>query len=123
MSEELKPCPFCGSKAKIRTMYYANSPLYYVRCPRLNCPVYCFTKKKYKTEAEAIEDWNKRVPDKEKQYLCEALKDILDVELDPTFTERLAYASYLIKNIGEMREATAEEKESIDDYVKIISKK
>lgn len=63
MSEKLKPCPFCGGKAEIRTMIYAGNALYYVRCPRINCFIHCFTKKKYETEAEAVEAWNRRVND------------------------------------------------------------
>lgn len=52
MSDELKPCPFCGEEAEVR--YQSN--LYGVRCKKCLATVAAFD-----TEAEAIEAWNQRV--------------------------------------------------------------
>ena len=51
---ELRKCPFCGGEASI---YVAYDDGYYVCCDECGCglPV-------YNTEQEAIEAWNKRVP-------------------------------------------------------------
>ena len=57
MTEELKPCPFCGREAKV----YQDERGYYVSC------THCFTVVGYEadpcndfqTEAEAIAAWNK----------------------------------------------------------------
>ena len=52
MSKELKPCPFCGSQAQIRSMdeYY-----YAVECQKL-----CGGTRFVKNKEKAIEIWNKR---------------------------------------------------------------
>ena len=56
MSEELKPCPFCGSEAEMLN-YSENEWL--VRCPACDGMV----ERWRETEAEAIEQWNRRAND------------------------------------------------------------
>lgn len=52
--EDLKPCPFCGCRARLRGDDFWNG--YFVRC------VGCFVETDYNsTELEAIEAWNRRV--------------------------------------------------------------
>ena len=63
MSElEPKPCPFCGSRAKVEEMYLWNEPLYQVRCrsEQRDCPVSPATPFDYTTEEQAILVWNRR---------------------------------------------------------------
>ena len=52
---ELKLCPFCGSKAEV-TKWQEG---WFIECKAHRCGG---TIGAYKTEAEAIEAWNKRVP-------------------------------------------------------------
>ena len=56
MTEQLKPCPFCGGKAK--THHYSTTVIsygIYVMCKD------CMTSSKYyDTKRQAIEAWNKR---------------------------------------------------------------
>lgn len=52
MSEKLKPCPFCGGKAKIN----GGSVLCYVRCESCKARVWSC----YETKEEAIAAWNQR---------------------------------------------------------------
>lgn len=56
MNEELKPCPFCGSKY-IRILGGGNT-FPYVECS--NCFVSTASEL---TRAEAIKNWNRRVKD------------------------------------------------------------
>ena len=62
MSEKLKPCPFCGGKAEVRT---DENEEYYVSCTKCFTLVgYCTdTWGEYETETEAIEAWNRRASD------------------------------------------------------------
>ena len=59
MSEKLKPCPFCGSEAEVRT---DENDEYYVSCTECFALVgYCAdTWAEYETEEEAIDAWNTR---------------------------------------------------------------
>lgn len=63
MSEiKLKPCPFCGGKAKLKSYELkepAASTLYWVACSK------CFAKTTSKlfSEVEAINKWNMRYGD------------------------------------------------------------
>ena len=60
MKRELKPCPFCGGEAIVKTIEVLMCPTYYVRCGNLGCremasTVIC------RTKDEAIKIWNRRV--------------------------------------------------------------
>lgn len=59
MPNELKPCPFCGSTAEIRTQPKYDD--FWVECAMRNghCPVMPATWR-YKTEEEAINAWETR---------------------------------------------------------------
>ena len=50
MSEELKPCPFCGGEAEVRQYI---STLYFVQCQRCKA-----TSKAFDTEEVAADAWN-----------------------------------------------------------------
>ena len=52
---KIKQCPFCGSRAVLRT--YDDK--YYVRCSNVGCKVYAATENEDSPE-EAIRAWNKR---------------------------------------------------------------
>ena len=56
---ELKPCPFCGSKAILETFTTAfeKVPRYRVRCEKC----FCQTNWDYFEADEVIEAWNRRV--------------------------------------------------------------
>ena len=57
MNEKLKPCPFCGSKAKmILHMEFGNA---YIQC--LNTEECGIRQEWFDSEKEAIEAWNRRV--------------------------------------------------------------
>ena len=55
---ELKPCPFCGGEAHIA---YSNDNHHqpHVECDTLHCPGNKTYQWHYKTEAEAVEAWNR----------------------------------------------------------------
>ncbi len=53
MTEELKPCPFCGGNASMR-LYYKG--LYGVRCDSCDSRV----GQVFKTREDAIAAWNRR---------------------------------------------------------------
>ena len=56
---KLKPCPFCGGEAVMHEMATDD---WCVWCLECLCGMYGFN-----TEQEAIETWNKRVPQEENQ--------------------------------------------------------
>lgn len=60
MSEELKPCPFCGGEARL-TYSTDNHKNPYVTCDTDNCPARNPYQWHYRTEDEAISAWNHRV--------------------------------------------------------------
>lgn len=54
---ELLPCPFCGGKAELYEQKHREYPsTYFVRCKGN-----CIKQHDHKSEAKAIEEWNKRV--------------------------------------------------------------
>lgn len=64
MTNELKPCPFCGGKAelcehKFRSDTTKSSSLYGIKCKRCIAQSFQF----YLSEAEAIDGWNRRYND------------------------------------------------------------
>lgn len=58
MTNEIKPCPFCGEKPKV----VKDISVSWVVCDNENCMVYARTLLK-KTRREAIETWNTRAKD------------------------------------------------------------
>ena len=60
--KKLKPCPFCGSELILIERTYGGT---WVCCEG------CYTETKlYNTEEEAIEAWNRRVTDENKNEFC-----------------------------------------------------
>jgi Lar family restriction alleviation protein len=59
---ELKPCPFCGSKAFLSEFVYdlelGRVKMQFVECNGCHATTY-----EYDTEEEAIEAWNRRAED------------------------------------------------------------
>lgn len=65
--DELKPCPFCGGKAKLITHrnYATNGHAdYYVECGTDGCTM-CLGGICFGCAEEAIEAWNRRTSDDE----------------------------------------------------------
>ena len=61
----LKPCPFCGGKAKREESYNITGsgklvPKYYIKCGNKDCGLDVATCYR-ETEEEAVEIWNRRV--------------------------------------------------------------
>lgn len=60
--EDLKPCPFCGGKAKL---YYSNAcSTWSVRCEENGC---CVTNLLELSKEQAVNLWNGRAPIKQKR--------------------------------------------------------
>lgn len=79
--EKLKPCPFCGGEAKIKTRYYRAINYYNYSGVCQECNASMDVKD---TEAEAIEAWNTRhermcrtVLDKYGNYTCGVCGEVL----------------------------------------------
>ena len=62
MTEELKPCPFCGGEAKLLTMTYRGGQVYGVFCTSdLNAEYqHGHFIDNYGLKEEAITSWNRR---------------------------------------------------------------
>ena len=69
MKNELKACPFCGSKAQLDSRDNGNNENWYsVVCSNLMCRCgACNTEYSYKNEEVAIIAWNKRKDSDNKQ--------------------------------------------------------
>jgi Lar family restriction alleviation protein len=52
---ELKPCPFCGSKAKL----HSNADRHVILCSKEDCHA-AFVARSFESEEDAIAAWNKR---------------------------------------------------------------
>lgn len=74
MSEELKPCPFCGKTPHIQ--YYAGSMTY-----RVICTWDCNGNTSSDSGKIAVDAWNTRVspPETNEKELREALKEAIDL--------------------------------------------
>lgn len=63
MANGLKPCPFCGGKAKIIDfMNYDYEKRFEAYCSNFDCPIMPHTRECL-TKYSAIEAWNRRVGD------------------------------------------------------------
>jgi Lar family restriction alleviation protein len=59
MSDELKPCPFCGGEAYLRDDV-SHSTAYFIGCATMDC----FGEIHWgQTMAETVRGWNTRAPD------------------------------------------------------------
>ena len=79
MSDNLKPCPFCGGEATLVEDIYADKLYYYVTCATNNCDA---NTGRCDTEDEAITKWNNRrnpwhtgTPTEEGWYLLKVKSD------------------------------------------------
>lgn len=52
----IKPCPFCGGKARIYKHYLRGTYTYSVRCQSCKAETWLY----YTDEKEAVRVWNKR---------------------------------------------------------------
>lgn len=66
-NETLKPCPFCGSKAKMNVKDFARHFLYVVECTNDCCPASYMIGATYDSSEEATLYWNRRVTDEQTQ--------------------------------------------------------
>ena len=79
MSDDLKPCPFCGVGVRAMSRYHPRDPNeWYVSCAARGCVMQPETPT-YRTEAEATEAWNRRAPDAEIERLRAALRDLINI--------------------------------------------
>lgn len=62
MSEELKPCPFCGGAATIYSDYKHDPAkrYFWALCDNDSCVVECFTDNGHYSEGAASKAWNTR---------------------------------------------------------------
>ena len=64
--KELKPCPFCGGEAKVEKEPFATWDEFIAHCNNPKCIAFYlgyYDEGLYKTEEQAIEAWNRRVPE------------------------------------------------------------
>jgi len=83
MTDELKPCPFCGGEAELRSWSWPYVR-YQVRCSACKCQA----RARMASEAEAIAAWNTRQSTTSDALAAmrearEALADVLDYRLKP----------------------------------------
>jgi Lar family restriction alleviation protein len=60
MSEELKPCPFCGSEAALGGMGVSVDVFYYVDCTDASCET---GTRGFNSKTDAVDHWNRRAHD------------------------------------------------------------
>lgn len=75
---DLKPCPFCGGKAKVYKPDPEVDPQWYIACP--NYRECCAPTAVGMTYEEAAASWNRRADDPLKERVCETLKHIMPDE-------------------------------------------
>lgn len=60
-TDELKPCPFCGTVPRMQTTELTcGRPRYFVDCEGSGCKAIACTANRYETALEAAEAWNTR---------------------------------------------------------------
>ena len=74
MTEELKKCPFCNGDAVVPHVFEMSNgnESYFVEC--MNCGVHT---KRFSSEQEAVDFWNKRLLEKENERLKKKLDEAL----------------------------------------------
>lgn len=111
MTEELKPCPFCGEKGIIT--YFSDLQWYQASCSNTECPC---EHGPMGDKQEAIKYWNIRDQQKlrylEHIVLCQAEDDGL------WFIAETAKEAYLQDHLGNLYAAI--EAEHLDDIKKIL---
>lgn len=77
MTEQLKGCPFCGGKARIKTCECDDVSFWQVTCGNPKC--FCSSALFYSTREEAVAAWNSRpIEDALQKELDEAREDNAD---------------------------------------------
>ena len=80
MTDELKPCPFCGGEARVNERYRggtANRKMYWISCSACGISQQHDNTSGYRYQSKAIDRWNTRKPiDKvieqlEENYSCD----------------------------------------------------
>lgn len=69
MSKELKPCPFCGSEAKIKKTKEKFLLDEFVEYYSVFCTNCCCETQYSSTEEETVKDWNRRADNGKLQRL------------------------------------------------------
>lgn len=59
MSKYLKPCPFCGSEARLM-QWGSSNIIYIIRCSNPDCPVPIVRNPAGSDLDEVINEWNRR---------------------------------------------------------------
>jgi len=60
MNNKLKPCPFCGRKAKAYAFYRDDEKVWYIACSSKTCDVKPHTITVFEKRKSAVAAWNKR---------------------------------------------------------------
>lgn len=85
---ELKPCPFCGSKAEL----YGDCEMVKARCTNPEC--WCHLVSWFDEPEEAAEEWNRRTPPAEENEPL-TLDDLKEMDGQPVWAEEPdGYKSY-----------------------------
>lgn len=86
MTDELKPCPFCGGKAGVTSgpcAWNAGGIAWNVTCPSYGCHggIFALGVDMFASPAKAIAAWNRRFPDPQlaaERARADALADVLE---------------------------------------------
>ena len=60
---KLKPCPFCGGKAKVEHDSDERSTFFWATCNNRHCLVHPYSEEVFNSAEEAIDAWNTRADD------------------------------------------------------------
>jgi Lar family restriction alleviation protein len=120
MSDDLKPCPFCGGdKNIVCTTEYDGRDAYAVSCRYHECHGSIFTLGYgyFADRAEAIAAWNTRTPDPRIEALTEQLKTVLDREAATT-----ARYDAKLETLTEQLEAARADAKEAEAYAEELAK-